>query len=266
MLETGFLLDGKYKILNVIGQGGMSVVYLAINERANKTWAVKEVRKDGVNSGILRQGLIAETEMLKKLDHPNLPSVVDVIDQEDSFIIVMDYIEGKTLLDVLEEKGRQPADTVTGWAMQLCDVLAYLHSRRPPVIYRDMKPANIMLRPNGQLALIDFGTAREYKYSGDEDTAWLGTRGYAAPEQFGALGQTDERTDIFNLGATLFHLITGQSPAQSHFEFRPLGSILPELQGSGLEKVVEKCCRPVSSCMPLNMCTMKTTGPSEAGI
>ena len=153
MLETGFLLDGKYKILNVIGQGGMSVVYLAINERANKTWAVKEVRKDGVNSGILRQGLIAETEMLKKLDHPNLPSVVDVIDQEDSFIIVMDYIEGKTLLDVLEEKGRQPADTVTGWAMQLCDVLAYLHSRRPPVIYRDMKPANIMLRPNGQLAL-----------------------------------------------------------------------------------------------------------------
>ena len=82
MLETGFLLDGKYKILNVIGQGGMSVVYLAINERANKTWAVKEVRKDGVNSGILRQGLIAETEMLKKLDHPNLPSVVDVIDQD----------------------------------------------------------------------------------------------------------------------------------------------------------------------------------------
>ena len=244
MLETGVLLDGKYKILNVIGQGGMSVVYLAINERANKTWAVKEVRKDGVNSGIFRQGLIAETEMLKKLDHPNLPSVVDVIDQEDSFIIVMDYIEGKTLLDVLEEKGRQPADTVTGWAMQLCDVLAYLHSRRPPVIYRDLKPANIMLRPNGQLALIDFGTAREYKYSGDEDTAWLGTRGYAAPEQFGALGQTDERTDIFNLGATLFHLITGQSPAQSHFEFRPLGSILPDLQGSGLEKVVEKCCRP----------------------
>ena len=244
MLETGSILDGKYKILNVIGQGGMSVVYLAINERANKTWAVKEVRKDDRDSGILRRGLIAETEMLKKLDHPNLPSVVDVIDQEDSFIIVMDYIEGKSLLDVLEENGRQPVDTVVGWAMQLCDVLAYLHSRRPPVIYRDLKPANIMLRPNGQLALIDFGTAREYKYSGDEDTAWLGTRGYAAPEQFGALGQTDERTDIFNLGATLYHLITGQSPAESHFEFRPLGSILPELQGSGLEKVAEKCCRP----------------------
>ena len=244
MLETGFLLDGKYKILNVIGRGGMSVVYLAINERANKTWAVKEVRKDSADTGISRRGLAAETEMLKKLDHPNLPSVVDVIDQEDSLIIVMDYIEGRSLLDVLEEKGRQPADTVVGWAMQLCDVLAYLHSRRPPVIYRDLKPANIMLQPNGQLALIDFGTAREYKYSGDEDTTWLGTRGYAAPEQFGAHGQTDERTDIFNLGATLYHLITGQSPAESHFEFRPLGSILPELQGSGLEKVVEKCCRP----------------------
>mgnify|MGYP003293879247 CR=1 FL=1 len=93
MLEIGSLVDGKYKILNKIGQGGMSVVYMALNEKANKTWAVKEVRKDGVlDFESVRQGLVAETDILKKLSHPNLPSIVDVIDTEDSFIIIMDYI------------------------------------------------------------------------------------------------------------------------------------------------------------------------------
>ena len=139
MLEVGSILDGKYKILNVIGRGGMSVVYLAINERANKTWAVKEVRKDGGNDqSVVSQNLLAETEMLKKLDHPNLPAIVDVIDQDDCFIIVMDYIEGNSLLDLLEERGRQEQNQVVEWAKQLCDVLGYLHTRHPPIIYRDV--------------------------------------------------------------------------------------------------------------------------------
>ena len=197
MLQVGSVLDGKYKILNEIGHGGMSVVYLALNERANKTWAIKEVRKDGGNDQeVVSQGLIAETEMLKKLHHPNLPSIVDVIDTNDSFIIVMDYIEGRSLQDLLDTSGPQPVDLVVDWAKQLCDVLGYLHSRIPPIIYRDMKPPNVMLRPNGQVMLIDFGTAREYKQHNDRDTTWLGTRGYAAPEQFGGRGQTDGRTDI----------------------------------------------------------------------
>ena len=108
MLEVGSLLDGKYKILNEIGRGGMSVVYLALNERANKTWAVKEVRKDGGNDAeVVSQGLAAETEMLKKLDHPNLPSIVDVIDRDESVIIVMDYVEGNSLQHLLETGGPQ---------------------------------------------------------------------------------------------------------------------------------------------------------------
>lgn len=245
MLETGFLLDGKYKILNIIGHGGMSLVYLAINERANKTWAVKEIRKDGGSDlQTVRQGLMAETEMLMKLNHLNLPSIVDVIDREDSFYIVMDYIEGRNLLDILQQEGPQPPGKVIDWACQLCDVLGYLHSRRPPIIYRDMKPSNVMLRPDGQIILIDFGTAREYKYSGEKDTAWLGTRGYAAPEQFGVHGQTDGRTDIYNLGATMYHLITGISPAETNFSIPPAGETCPELKGSGIEKVIGKCCRP----------------------
>lgn len=104
MLEIGSLVDGKYKILNKVGQGGMSVVYMAINEKANKTWAVKEVRKDGVlNFEAVKQGLVAETNILKKLSHPNLPSIIDVIDTEDSFIIIMDYVQGNSLNKALEE-------------------------------------------------------------------------------------------------------------------------------------------------------------------
>lgn len=245
MLEIGTLLDGKYRILSEIGRGGMSVVYLALNERANKTWAVKAVRKDGGNDpAVVGRNLAAETEMLKRLSHPNLPSIVDVIDQDDSFIIVMDYIEGNSLLDLIETGGPQQPDQVIEWAKQLCDVLGYLHSRRPPVIYRDMKPANVMLRPAGDVALIDFGTAREYKDARDGDTTCLGTRGYAAPEQFGGRGQTDARTDIYALGATIYHLITGFSPADTGFVIRPLGAFQPRLRGSGIEKIVEKCCRP----------------------
>lgn len=244
MLEIGSLLDGKYKILNEIGHGGMSVVYLALNERANKTWAVKEVRKDGGNdTTVVSQNLVAETEMLKKLNHPNLPSIIDVIDKDDSFIIVMDYIEGNSLQDLLDADGPQHPEKVIEWAKQLCDVLGYLHSRRPPIIYRDMKPANVMLKPSGDVTLIDFGTAREYKYANQADTTYLGTRGYAAPEQFGGRGQTDARTDIYTLGATMYHLVTGYSPADTNFEVLPIGRFIPQLKGSGLEKIITKCCQ-----------------------
>ena len=215
MLQIGALVDKKYKILSEIGHGGMSVVYLAINERANKTWAIKEVRKDGVvNFDAVKQGLVVETNMLKRLNHPHLPSIIDVIDTDDSFLIVMDYIEGNSLQSVLQHSGAQPQEQVVEWGKQLCDVLGYLHSQSPPIIYRDMKPANVMLKPDGNITLIDFGTAREFKNRAMvEDTTCLGTRGYAAPEQFGGYGQTDGRTDIYCLGATLYHLLTGHSPA-----------------------------------------------------
>lgn len=245
MLQVGSLVDNKYKILNEVGHGGMSVVYLAINERANKTWAVKEIRKDGVcDFEAVKQGLVVETDMLKRLNHPHLPSIIDVIDTEDSFLIVMDYIEGKSLQKVLRETGAQPQDLVIKWGIQLCDVLGYLHSREPAIIYRDMKPANVMLKPTGDITLIDFGTAREFKNRAMvEDTTCLGTRGYAAPEQFGGRGQTDARTDIYCLGATLYHLLTGHSPAEPPYEIKPLRYWIPAYAGSGLEYIINKCCQ-----------------------
>ena len=241
MLEIGSLVDGKYKILNKVGQGGMSVVYLAMNEKANKQWAVKEVRKDGVlDFESVKQGLVAETDILKRLSHPNLPSIIDVIDTDESFIIIMDYIQGNSLNKALEEFGAQPQENVIEWAKQLCDVLGYLHTRQPPIIYRDMKPANIMLKPDGNVTLIDFGTAREFKEKNLADTTCLGTVGYAAPEQFGGMGQTDARTDIYCLGATLYHLVTGMNPCEPPYEIKPIREINPSLS-SGLERIILKC-------------------------
>lgn len=241
MLEIGSLVDGKYKILNKVGQGGMSVVYLAMNEKANKQWAVKEVRKDGVKDfEVVKQGLVAETDILKKLNHPNLPSIIDVIDTDDSFIIIMDYIQGNSLNKALDEYGAQPQEQVITWAKQLCDVLGYLHSRTPAIIYRDMKPANVMLKPDGNVTLIDFGTAREFKERNLADTTCLGTVGYAAPEQFGGMGQTDARTDIYCLGATLYHLVTGMNPCEPPYEIKPIREINPSLS-SGFERIIQKC-------------------------
>lgn len=241
MLENGTIIDGKYKILNKIGQGGMSVVYLAMNEKANKQWAIKEVRKDVTeNFEIIKQGLITETDLLKNLSHPNLPSIVDVIDTEDTFLIVMDYIEGNPLSVLLEETGAKPQSMVVDIALQLCDVLAYLHSREKPIIYRDMKPANVMLKPNGEVVLIDFGIAREYKRQNVADTVCLGTQGYAAPEQFGGQGQTDARTDIYCLGATLYHLLTGHNPSEPPYEMYPI-RYWNENFSSGLEEIILTC-------------------------
>ena len=241
MLEIGSVIDGKYKILTVVGKGGMSVVYLAMNERANKQWAIKEIRKDGVqNYEVVKQNLIVETELLKKFNHPNLPSIVDVIDGDGTFYIVMDYIEGIPLSKAIAESGAQSQDDVIEWSKQLCDVLGYLHSRKPPIIYRDMKPSNVMLKPDGTVMLIDFGTAREFKSTSVADTTCLGTQGYAAPEQFGGQGQTDARTDIYCLGATMYHLLTGHNPATPPYEMYPIRQWNPTLS-SGLEEIVLKC-------------------------
>ena len=242
MLEIGSLVDGKYKILSEIGHGGMSVVYMAINEKANKTWAVKEVRKDGrMDFNIVRQGLMAEIDTLKKLKHPNLPSIVDVIEDDNSFIIVMDYIEGRSLDKIIAETGAQPEHQVVEWAKQLCDVFGYLHSRTPAIIYRDMKPANVMLKPDGTVTVIDFGTAKNFEINLGETTG-IGTIGYAAPEQYigSGMGRTDARTDIYCLGITLYHLLTNIDPCKNVISDKSIRAINP-LLSRGLDAIVQKC-------------------------
>ena len=241
MLEIGSVIDNKYRILHEIGKGGMSHVYLALNEAANKEWAIKEIRKQVViNGDEVWQRPMTETTIMKKLRHKHLPQIADVLETDESYLIVMDYIEGHTLRKMLSEDGAQPQEDVIGWAMQLCDVLEYLHSQHPPVIYRDMKPGNIMLKPDGNVMLIDFGAAREFKEGASDDTSCLGTKGYAAPEQYGGEGQTDARTDIYNLGATMYHLVTGKNPAKPPYEMRPIRD-WDKSFSSGLEQIISRC-------------------------
>ena len=195
-----------------------------MDKNLNKQWAVKEIKKRShdKNNDIVVQSAIAEANLMKKLDHPCLPRIVDIIDKVDVIYVVMDYIEGEPLSKVIEKNGAQPQASVIEWAQELASVLEYLHMQDPPIIYRDMKPANIMLQPNGNIKLIDFGIAREYKTQSISDTVSLGTKGYAAPEQFGGKGQTDARTDIYCLGVTLYHLITGKNPCEPPYELYPI--------------------------------------------
>lgn len=240
-LRLGSLIDGKYKIIAKIGKGGMSTVWLALNTKANKQWAIKEIRQTKKNGAeIVQQNLMTEIGILKKLEHENLPQIIDIFEKNGTYLIIMNYVQGRTLKDILYERGPQPQDDVVNWAIQLCSVLDYLHTREPAIIYRDLKPGNIMLRPDGRIILIDFGTAREYKDEQAEDTTYLGTKGYAAPEQYGGDGQTDARTDIYNLGATIYHLVTGKNPNKPPYEIRPIREWDPSLS-TGLESIILKC-------------------------
>ena len=249
MTELGTVLDGKYEILKKVGQGGMSIVYLAMDKRLNKQWAVKEIKNDGSKStDTLLKGLEREANILKDVDHPVLPRIVDIIKENGTIYVVMDFVEGKPLSDVLKAEGAQPQDKVIEWGKALASALDYLHSMDPPIIYRDMKPSNVMLKPDGAVKLIDFGTAKEYIVENNADTTALGTRGYAAPEQFGdaqghGIYNTDARTDIYNLGATLYHLVTGKNPCEPPYEIKPIRQWNPTLS-SGFEQIIIKCCQP----------------------
>lgn len=234
-----YLLD-HYRIIKEIGRGGMSTVYLAVDEFRNKSVAVKVALKENtIDFGSIVQSLNAEVDIMKRLAHPFLPRIYDVIEKPDMMVIIMDYIEGRTVKSIIEEYGAMTEDQVIKIGRQLCEALQYLHQMTPPIIYRDMKPGNIMMRPNGDVMLIDFGTAREFKERNLADTTCLGTVGYAAPEQFGGMGQTDARTDVYGLGVTLYHLITNMNPSEPPYEIKPIREINPTLSKQ-LECIIKK--------------------------
>lgn len=203
-------MDQRFRILKQIGSGGTSAVYLARHVRAGKLWAIKEIRIDArVGARVAWNSLNAEIEILKRLSHPLLPRIVDVVEEPGRFYVIMDYFEGRPLGEVLARTEGLTATQTLKIGIALCDVLQYLHGLDPPVIYRDLKPANIILRPDGQIRLIDFGAAISY---GRTPAVQIcdGTPAYAAPEQL--QGCSDERTDLYCLGKTLYHIVTGCVP------------------------------------------------------
>ncbi|WP_051236505.1 serine/threonine-protein kinase [Paenibacillus pinihumi] len=206
--KEGMLVNERYKIAGIAGQGGMGTVYMAEDMRLpGKKWALKRMIKPPGATGHLQ-----EARLLMKLYHPCLPAVADYFDWDEGreAVLVTEFIQGCTLREYCNEQGLPLAASVLlSIAIQLGGVLDYLHRQTPPVIHRDLKPSNIMMETEERIKLIDFGIARSFRRGAAEDTQWLGTPGFAAPEQSGG-AQTDARTDIFGLGALLYYLVSGQ--------------------------------------------------------
>ena len=241
-LPQNFMLHNRYVVMGKIGQGGMGAVYEVADARlANKPFALKEMSVSTLKSqqeqAQARAAFEHEAKILAQLDHLNIPQITDFFTENNKHYMVMELVKGITLEQYMQREARpcteQQART---WALQLCDVLAYLHGQQPPVIFRDLKPANVMLASNGQLKLIDFGIARLFKSGKTSDTQHIGTHGYAPPEQYGE-GQTDPRSDIYSLGVVLHHLLTGHNPAKTPFNLPPVRQLNPHVS-STLEHII----------------------------
>ena len=215
-----------YRIKRLVGGGGMAWVYqVECLDDSGSLWALKELRPQTEDQGTqahARTLFEQEAEILQGLDHPNLPRVVESFEGEQGrAYLVMEFIWGESLEKRLEQ-ARSPLmeREVLQWAVQICDVLDYLHSRQPPVIFRDMKPSNIMVNSAGVVKLVDFGIARTYKEDKLQDTIALGSENYAAPEQWGQ-AQTDARSDVYGLGATMYHLLANMPPSPAFLPSEP---------------------------------------------
>ena len=222
----------------------MAAVYQAKDMKHNTSCAIKEMSLSSVpvhEHGQAIQNFLAEATILSRLNHPNLPAFTDFFSEGSRHFLVMEYIEGNTLEELLEHSsGPFSERRVLGWGRQLCDVLEYLHSQQPPIIFRDLKPGNMMLRHDGRIKLIDFGIARIFRRSRTHDTQMLGTPGFAPPEQYGT-SQTDERSDIYSLAMSLFQLMTN-SLAEEGFgliDVRSVNSAISPSVAYALEKATD---------------------------
>lgn len=239
MSAIGTVLRDRYEMIAELGKGGMSTVFLAKDKILDSYWAVKKVKN---STSIDIEAFKKEVELLSSLSHSDIPRIIDRIELDDDFYVIMDFIDGTSLAKKVLLEGPLPENDVVEWAKMLCDVLEYLHTvKSNPIIYRDMKPDNIMLINSGRVKLIDFGIAKECRRGEKQAGSSIGTKGYAAPEQYkGASNILDERTDIYSLGATLFYLVTGLVPGKPPKAVRPIRQINPSLS-EGLEYIILKC-------------------------
>jgi serine/threonine protein kinase len=231
LLSVGTVLHERYRVVRVLGKGGMGAVYLVEDTKLyGKLWAMKELLERFVDANDRTESIAQfqhEARILVGLRHPNLPQIVDAFEEQERHYLVMEYVEGLTLEDMLAQspEGVFTEEQALEWAAQICDVLNYLHSHEPPVIFRDLKPANVMITPEGRVKLIDFGVARLFDPSKGTDTLKMGTVGYAPPEQYAGQGQTTPRSDIYALGATLYEMLTGDSPEAHPFVFSQVRNV-----------------------------------------
>jgi serine/threonine protein kinase len=226
-LAIGTVLNSQYRIVRLVGGGGMAWVYQVeeLPVGSGKLWALKELRpqtEDKAERATARNLFEQEAKLLRDLDHVNIPKIADVFEENGRACLVMEFVWGESLEKRLDATNAPLLETdVLKWAIQLCEALQYLHTRQPPIIFRDMKPSNVMVTNTGVVKLIDFGIARTYKVGKKRDTVAMGSENYAAPEQWGK-GQTDARSDVYALGATMYHLLANMAPTPAFLPSEPL--------------------------------------------
>lgn len=224
-------MNNRYRVKKKLGEGGNSVAYLALDTTTGKKVTIKSYK--------MGKAVNSEAEILKDLSHPSIPQLIETGPSE----IVLEYMEGETLEAYLKGHGPLKEKEAVAIAIKLIGILRYLHGRRIPVIFRDIKPSNVIIRKDGEVALIDFGAARFYEANLKNDTENLGTIGYAAPEQFGNLGQTSPATDIYCFGMTLLQMLSMVDPADKTavFEYKDQG-----IRGVSRElmQIIDMCTRP----------------------
>jgi serine/threonine protein kinase len=242
------LLKNRYEITGLLGTGGMSAVYkVADRQHKGRVLAAKELRSDGLSTVKAQEALAqfrTEARILARLTHPNIPKVHDYSSLPGRHYMIMEYVKGKTLQAVLRSRKGKPVDErlALSWALQICRAMHFLSVQKPPVVFRDLKPSNIMIEHDGKVKLIDFGIARFFKEDRGTDTYVYGTPGYAAPEQYGS-GQTDIRSDIYSLGATLHHCLTGRAPGANPHDLPDPAVLNPKLS-KGTVRIIKKALAP----------------------
>jgi serine/threonine protein kinase len=230
-LSDGHLLDGRYRIRKVIGAGGMGRVYLANDTRlANRPVAAKEMMVgDGAHEQKAMEDFAREARVLAMLSHPGIPNIIDYFIENGRHYLVMEFVAGGDLQHILDKfgpGGKMPEASVLTWSRQILEVLEFLHSQEPPIVYRDLKPGNIMIDKDGRAMLVDFGIAR-FLPPGGRGTQ-IGSVGYAPPEQY--LGKMEPRSDVYSLGATMHHLLTGRDPQLAPpFSFPTVHELAPDV-------------------------------------
>ena len=246
-LSPGALLQGRYRIQGIVGEGATGVVYEADDLTIpGARWAVKEIRDDRLSPGEQRCSLELfnrESALLSRLNHTGLPKVIESFTTDNRHYTVMEFIEGESLhTKFTHHTGPFELHVLLPWIFQVLDILEYLHSQIPPVIFRDLKPSNIVITAGGKAKLIDFGIARLFQHGKMQDTQVMGTPGFSAPEQYGT-GQTDGRSDLYALGATMFLLLSCQDPEKFSFQFPPLHTCsekIPPWLSLTVSKALEK--------------------------
>ena len=232
-LEAGEVVEERYRVVRLLGQGGMGAVYRAWDMRLNRPVALKEMIPqlglDADTLAELRQQFKQEAQILATLTHPSLVRVTDHFSWNDNEYLVMDFIEGESLADRIYREGPQPEPQVVSWAKQLLDALSYCHKQG--VIHRDIKPQNIVITPEGRALLVDFGLVKLWDPQDPHTRTVMrgaGTPEYAPPEQYDiGLGHTDHRSDVYSLGATLYQTLTGQAPPTATQRMASPSSFMP---------------------------------------